>query len=77
MSFVWEEHIFHGNTAFLQMLDDLFSFNDGRVESEFMADSPSGVTFVPALSEGHHNILAAKRSRTPKQPKNRGPNSLD
>ncbi len=56
--------------------DSQFLGRDKRLETESITTKPSGKTLLPSLSEGYHNILAAKRSRTSRQPQDRGPKSL-
>ena len=42
-----------------------------------LRDEPSGRILVRALIKGHHNLLEAIPPRTLRQPKNRGPKSLN
>ncbi len=48
-----------------------------RFEYEFMTMKSSGRAMSPAPLERHHNSRAARRLRMPRQPKNRGPKSLN
>ena len=64
------------STAFLT-LHGQFLGSGQRFEYEFMTMKSSGRAVVPAPLERHHNSRAARRLRMARQPKNRGPKSLN